>query len=89
MATVSAWPMCKLPVTLGGGQGMTKGSESSAALEYSGLKKPWADHQSYQDDSTAMGLYPAAIGWVRSRGNEHGPRQRDSTDPSSLPWVLC
>jgi hypothetical protein len=24
IAVVNAWPMCKLPVTLGGGEGMTK-----------------------------------------------------------------
>lgn len=68
MATVRAWPMWRLPVTLGGGQGMTNVPSGfgfpSGPME--GAKKPWAFHQSYHDDSTAMGLYPLAIGSVRS-----------------------
>jgi len=56
--------MCKLPVTLGGGEGMT--NWPSGLLLPSGvvwgLKKPCAAHQSYHADSTAIGLYPLAIG---------------------------
>ncbi len=71
IARVRACPMCKVPVTLGGGKGMTNGSALllADALEgtlYSGLKNPWACHQSYHADSIARGLYPAAIGFDRS-----------------------
>jgi hypothetical protein len=56
--------MCKLPVTFGGGAGTTNvpfgwGVPSGRVL---GAKNPCAFHHSYHAASTAMGLYPAAIG---------------------------
>lgn len=41
---VRAWPMCRAPVTLGGGMTMTNGGLS---LLTSGLKKPHFSHHSY------------------------------------------
>ena len=40
MAVVKAWPICKLPVTFGGGAGMTKVSCFAKGSLYSGLKNP-------------------------------------------------
>lgn len=51
MALVRAWPMCRAPVTFGGGMTMTKGSLSESI---SGLKKPHSCHQSYQAASTYL-----------------------------------
>lgn len=68
MATVSAWPICKLPVTFGGGHGKTK-SPSAFGLPSGpnfGSKKPCLSHQSYHAASTARGSYPAAIVSSRS-----------------------
>jgi len=44
MELVRAWPMCRAPVTFGGGITITKGG---LLLSMSGLKKPEASHQSY------------------------------------------
>ncbi|KAF9602260.1 hypothetical protein IFM89_026345, partial [Coptis chinensis] len=51
---VRAWPMCRAPVTFGGGRTTTnEGFELEAA---SGTKKPDLSHQSYHDFSTWLGL---------------------------------
>src|ERR1700734_4570694 len=73
MAVVRAWPTCKVPVTFGGGNVITKvpsGLGFPSAANW-GEKKPCASHQSYQDDSIAMGLYPAAISCERSTRFQH------------------
>ena len=68
MAKVKACPICRLPVTFGGGKGITKGLPSLGfpSGPRTGLKKPCLSHQSYQADSTAMGLYPLAMGADKS-----------------------
>lgn len=68
IAIVKAWPICKLPVTFGGGAGTTN---MPAGLmfpsgPYSGSKNPDLTHQEYQAASTAGGLYPFAIGLLIS-----------------------
>lgn len=58
IAMVRACPICKLPVTLGGGNVITKvpsGLGLPSAVSW-GEKKPSASHQSYHADSTAVGL---------------------------------
>ena len=44
MASVSAWPRCRLPVTLGGGRTITN---LSASDSMEGLKNPDSSHHEY------------------------------------------
>src|SRR5271154_943110 len=59
MAAVRACPMCKDPVTLGGGSVMTNIPSGFIFPSFvnRGLKNPSLSHQAYHDDSTAAGLY--------------------------------
>eukprot|EP00960_Hanusia_phi_P058661 763941-Hanusia_phi.AAC.3 len=59
-ATNMAWPMCRPPVTLGGGIGSTYDffSPSSYSL---GLNSPLASHHLYSGSSTSCGLYWGGI----------------------------
>jgi hypothetical protein len=54
MALLRQWPMCSTPVTLGGGNVMTKGSPSAAG---SSAKRPASSQARYQDSSRPPGLY--------------------------------
>src|SRR5579862_3602428 len=58
-ALPSACPICKSPVTFGGGSGITK---HPSVLTFpsgpnSGWKNPSFSHQAYHADSTMVGLY--------------------------------
>src|SRR5271170_2456506 len=59
IAAVKAWPMCKEPVTFGGGSVITNIPSGLIfpSTVNCGLKKPSLSHQAYQEDSTAAGLY--------------------------------
>src|SRR5687768_5755090 len=57
--SVNAWPMCREPVTFGGG--MTMENEGSRR-EGSALKKPLSSQSRYQRGSTAFGSYAFARG---------------------------
>lgn len=50
-----------------------------------GLKKPSATHQSYQLASTAMGLYPAAMGLERSTRSQRNPGTESEDAPFFWP----
>ena len=53
-----AWPMCSLPVTLGGGIGITKHCLVSSPA---GWKYPDSSHHLYSRSSTSLDAYCAAI----------------------------
>src|SRR4051812_40828160 len=75
-----AWPMCKFPVTFGGGSTMTKdpsGFTFPSAVN-SGLKNPSFSHHEYHADSTAIGLY--ALYWGSSNDLITTERIRISID---------
>mmetsp|Transcript_5126 Transcript_5126/g.18346 ORF Transcript_5126/g.18346 Transcript_5126/m.18346 type:complete len:327 (+) Transcript_5126:2424-3404(+) len=59
MLFVSAWPMCKAPVTFGGGITTTNLGLLDPIV---GLKYPSLSHHSYHPASTPAGLYAFAIG---------------------------
>jgi hypothetical protein len=50
MVCWNAWPMCRVPVTFGGGSMMVYGSPSPC-----GAKQPLASHCGYQRDSMSLG----------------------------------
>ena len=73
IATVSAWPMCSAPVTLGGGSTIANVRRSEAARAWtsaaSGLNSPRSSHHSYHAASTSVGRYSVAIGSAKLRGS--------------------
>ena len=61
---VKACPICRAPVTLGGGAGITN-NPSGLGLPSgpnSGSKNPSFSHQLYHADSTTVGLYALYAG---------------------------
>ena len=58
MLFVSAWPMCKAPVTFGGGMTITNLGFDEPCF---GVKKPRCSHHEYQPASTTRGQYALAI----------------------------
>src|SRR5688572_11942689 len=60
---VNAWPMCREPVTFGGGMTIANGgfSESGFAVKY-----PRDSQTGYQRASTSLGSYAlGSTGWLR------------------------
>ena len=53
---MSAWPMCRLPVTLGGGMGTTYTGRVSVG-ESLEAKTPCCSQNAYQRGSTSAGSY--------------------------------
>mmetsp|Transcript_57524 Transcript_57524/g.168962 ORF Transcript_57524/g.168962 Transcript_57524/m.168962 type:complete len:223 (+) Transcript_57524:2855-3523(+) len=97
IAPVSAWPRWREPVTLGGGITMMNLWLSAVCLEAfaSGVKNPSFSHQEFQADSTALGLYPAAMGFDMSFFSPSGVTTIGSTGAAgfaslaldlALPW---
>src|ERR1700730_9047057 len=59
--TNRVWPLCRPPVTLGGGMVMTNGGRFPKFGCDSGRKRPCSTQKSYQRASVSAGLYGAYV----------------------------